>query len=63
MNENEIFNNCRDLPEKEKRVIFCYFGFDNSKLLTLAEIAKKFDLSISWVGVLFNRALIKTKKT
>ena len=50
------------LPEKEKKVILSYFGFDGNKPLTLAEIAKRYNLSISWAGVLLNRAVLKIEK-
>lgn len=50
------------LTQDEAQVIRMYFGFEGECSRTMAEIAVVLDLSLSWVGTLKARALLKMRE-
>ncbi len=51
------------LAPREREVIFCYFGLDGNKPLTLEEIGEKFDLTRERVRQIKDRAISRLRRS
>ncbi|MFC7393270.1 RNA polymerase sporulation sigma factor SigK [Scopulibacillus cellulosilyticus] len=59
MEKKKIYEYLHILDEREKEVVIARFGLDNRKELTQREIAKKLNISRSYVSRIEKRALMK----
>jgi len=59
MEKKKIYHYLHILDDREKEVIIARFGLDNRKELTQREIAKKLNISRSYVSRIEKRALMK----
>lgn len=50
-----------ELPEREKQILYMYFGFNDDKQFTQQEIADEFGLTRSYICKIINTALKKIK--
>lgn len=58
----EIRKIVAQLPDKEKEIIYLYFGFYGNKEYSQREIAKKLNISYSYVSKIIKTVLCKLKK-
>lgn len=61
--KESLRNVIEELPEKEKKAIILYFGLKDNKPLVLADVAKEIDYSLSYTGVLIDKAVLKMANT